>query len=319
MVRSGWFARALSSERRGPLLESIIGDQSHRGLDAREPLVRPHARVPVPGSRKRLPRRATLRRPDRRRIQSRCERQERQGFPDHLRHAERVLHAGGRSRRRLCGDQRAAVRQPDGAGASCGDQCRLRDQLCIDTRPGIQRPELFGAARNRSLSDHGHLYAGRLADSLGPGSRLCSVRSVVQFGADRDHAEPRVCERRHVPGSHERCHAQLHLAEHLWTADKAQPRLVDLRIFATSQDASRLYRHGQRLRVALRRVHGFHRSRGGRHAAALHFPGTVMGIDGQQPASELRCRARRAAHSRCVLRAVQKPGVESNAADPDVR
>ena len=109
-------------------------------------------------------------------------------FPITLRHAECVLHAGGRSRRRLCGDQRPAVRQPNGAGASRGDQCRLRDRLCIDTRLGIQEPGLFGAARDRPVSDHGHLYAGRPCRFSQ--ASLAAMRCAISGSARR---RPRPC------------------------------------------------------------------------------------------------------------------------------
>ena len=93
-------------------------------LDAREPLVRPHARVLVRRTAKRLPRRATLRRPDRRPNPIpmpngkavRCSRS-RSATPN------AYFMPGADPGEGYAGDQRPALRQPDGAGASRGDQC----------------------------------------------------------------------------------------------------------------------------------------------------------------------------------------------------
>ena len=80
--------------------------------------------------------------------------------------------------------------------------------------------------------DHGHLYAGRLAGSLRSRSRLCGVRSVVRSVADRDHAEPRVCERRHVPRPHDDATHSFTSPSIFGLLHEAQSRLVDLRILA---------------------------------------------------------------------------------------
>jgi phospholipase C len=41
-----------------------------------------------------------------------------------------------------------------------------------------------------------------VAGAFRPGARLCGVRLLVRLGADRDVAEPRFCQRRHLAGSH---------------------------------------------------------------------------------------------------------------------
>ena len=84
-------------------------DRARRGLDAGEPLVRSHARLPVRRQRQRLAVRPAVRGADRHRVQPGQQRQPGRRLPDHPVHAERLLHAGRRSRRGLQGHQQPAL------------------------------------------------------------------------------------------------------------------------------------------------------------------------------------------------------------------
>ena len=162
-------------------------------------------------------------------------------------------------------------------------------------------------ARHNPQQHHGLLHARDAAGAIRAGPRVRGMRPLVLLGAHRNAAEPGLCQRRDQPGSHGRQDPYIYLPVDLRSAQLTRARLGHLRIHLGAAHQVQLHRHLHGRREPLRSLHRLHGRRRGWDAAAVHVPGAELGIQRQQPAPELRRRARRAADPRRLRGAAQRP------------
>ncbi len=218
--------------------QSAVRHPAHRGVDAGKPILRPHARIVVCRSGKRLADGTTIRRLDRQRDESRRQRQAGIGISNQANDAQHLLHARCRSGRGLPGHQPAVVRNEHAGRLRRADEPGLRLQLRLHARVGIEEAELGAVARHRRERHHGHLHAHDAACAVRTCEGLRGLRPLVFVRAHRDLAESclRVCC--NVPRAHGRHHQDLHVAQHLRPADKPRHQLEDPRLRFQPADAT---------------------------------------------------------------------------------
>ena len=212
-------------------------DQPHRAADAGEPLLRSDAGLSLQRQRQRLALGAGVRRPDRRPNPIPT-------IPGRPVTVYKVLATDPHPYLMPGADPGEGFHNtnfqlfstddpaPGAVPTNQGFVINFKAAIASDLAHALQR-HLAGTQPSQIMG----MYTPELLPvAFGPRQGLRRLRRLVRLGPHDDHAQPRLRQRRHLPGPSGRPHQGLHLPQHLRPAVRRGRRLGDLRLQSRSAD-----------------------------------------------------------------------------------